>query len=285
MTKTALVTGMDSNANARAICSSLLKHDYQVVATAEDVFTPDSQERRLFDEAHRDLPAVVFEAVDFSSTESLSNLIQRLACRQYDVVINCTTFLALTPDGSLRDEGAEFDVREFSRVLQASVTPVAALCLGLKDQLRPGGSIINVTSSAAKEGAFATISYNASKAAIESLTKSLANVLGPSKGIRANSIAPGWIPPSPDSAADGVVAIANALTPSVARGTPQDVVAAVHYLIGSSFHNGSVLTLDGGVSTSYLPYLLESLQLRGVDMDETIHTLIDLLSDAKKRLV
>ncbi len=117
---------------------------------------------------------------------------------------------------------------------------MAAICIGLKDHIKSGGVIINVTSSAAQEGAFAAISYSASKAAVNSLTKSLANTLGPSRGVRVNSIAPGWIPPSSDVVEEGVMALANALTPSLVAGRPSDVVAAVHYLIAAPFQNGSV---------------------------------------------
>jgi NAD(P)-dependent dehydrogenase (short-subunit alcohol dehydrogenase family) len=200
------------------------------------------------------------------------------------VVINCASILATKSDGGLRNEFVEFDYSEFNRVMQYNVTAVAAICIGLKDHINPGGVIINVTSSAAQEGAFATISYNASKAAVNNLTKSLANTLGPSRGIRVNSIAPGWIPPSSDVAEEGVVALANTLTPSLATGSPDDVVAAVRYLIGASFQNGSIVTVDGGITSSYLAYMLEALQLQGSPTDETIRSLVSLIGQGKRDL-
>ncbi len=282
--KTALVTGIDTNTIARGICVSLLESGYEVIATSEGQYQTGTKERIQFDDANAELPPVTFELGDLSSEEGLSALISRLSSRTYDVLVNCGATLASTPSGSLRNEFHEFDFSEFNRVLQYNVTAVAAICIGLKAHIKPGGAIINLTSSAAQEGAFATISYNASKAAVDSLTRSLANGLGPSKGIRVNSIAPGWIPPSSDVAEEGIVALANALTPSLVAGRPEDVVAAVHYLIGAPFQNGSVLAVDGGITSSYLAYMLEALQLQGISMDDTIQSLVSLITQSKRKL-
>ena len=284
MNRTALLTGMDTSEIARSICASLLVSDYEVVATSEGRYEAGTQDRTQFDAAYAAFPPVAFEAVDFCSEESLSTLISRLSNRTYDVVVNGASTLAAAPDGGVSNEFVAFDYSEFSRVLQYNVTAVAAICIGLKDRIKSGGVIINVTSSAAKEGAFSTLSYNASKAAVNSLTKSLANTFGPSRGVRVNSIAPGWIPPSSDAAADGVVALADALTPSLVAGSPSDVAAAVHYMIAAPFQNGSVLAVDGGITSSYLAYMLESLQSQGVPMDETMQSLVALISQAKRDL-
>lgn len=284
MNKTALITGIDDNAIAKSICVSLLESGYEVVAASEGMYQVGAPDRKQFDADYAKFPAVAFESVDFCSEESLSALVARLSSRDFDVVVNCGAALATKPDGKLRNELAEFDHAEFSRVLQYNVTAVAAICIGLRQRIKPGGAIINITSSAAQEGAFATISYNASKAAVNSLTQSLANTLGPSRGIRVNSIAPGWIPPSSDVADDGVVALANALTPSLVPGKPSDIVSAVHYLIATPFQNGAVLTIDGGLSSSYLVYMLESLQLQGTPMDATIKALVSLIGEQKDHL-
>lgn len=283
MTKAALVTGMDTNVIAKSICSSLRKSGYEVVVASNGRHEAGEEDLQ-FDAANSEIPPVSFEAADFFSEESLAALISRLSNRTYDVIVNCGAVLATAQDGSLRNEYREFDYSEFSRVLQYNVTAVAAICLGLKDNIKPGGVIINVTSGAAQEGAFATISYNASKAAVNSLTRSLANSMGLSRGVRVNGIAPGWIPPSGAVADVGVVALANALTPSLVAGRPEDVVAAVQYLIAAPFQNGSILPVDGGITSSYLVYMLESLQLEGLPMDEKIESLVALIRESKADL-
>jgi NAD(P)-dependent dehydrogenase (short-subunit alcohol dehydrogenase family) len=282
--RVALVTGMDSSAIARSICASLVKSGYEVVATSEGKYESGTEDREQFDADYADYSPVTFESVDFESEQSLMVLISRLSSRSYDLVVNGAATLATVPEGGLRNEATDFDYAEFSRVLQYNVTAVAAICIGLRNSIATKGVIINVTSSAGGEGAFATISYNASKAAVENLTKSLANTLGPSRGIRVNSIAPGWIPPSNDVAAGGVVALANALTPSLTTGDPEHVVAAVHYLIDNEFQNGSVLAVDGGITSSYLVYMLESLQLQGFSVDETLESLATMIAENKRKL-
>jgi NAD(P)-dependent dehydrogenase (short-subunit alcohol dehydrogenase family) len=285
MNKRALVTGIDTNVMARDISLSLLEQGFNIVAVMGGDPENRETELTLFKEQYPFLSGLTLEVVDYYSEASIQNLINGLSNDKFDTLIFCATTLAALPGGGLRNESVDFDYTEFNRVMQYNVSAVAAICYGLKDNIHKGGSIINISTSAAQEGAFATISYNASKAALENLTKSLASTLGIAKGIRANVIAPGWIPPSEDVAAGSVVALANALTPSLVNGKPQDVVAAVHYLINSSFHNGAVFNLDGGITSSYLPYMLESLQLQGKLPDDTMERITTLISGSKDMLL
>ena len=85
-------------------------------------------------------------------------------------------------------------------------------------------------------------------------------------------------------AAEGVVALANALTPSLAGGRPGDVVAGVHYLIAAPFQNGSVLAVDGGITSSYLPTGRKRCNCREYQMEETIQSLVSLITAAKRSL-
>ncbi|MGH3277076.1 MAG: SDR family NAD(P)-dependent oxidoreductase, partial [Streptosporangiaceae bacterium] len=93
--------------------------------------------------------------------------------------------------------------------------------------------------------------YQVSKAAVVSLTRSLAEQLGP-EGIRANTVCPGAIltpmterlyTESPDRRAS-----MEARTPLRRLGTPEDVASAVTFLLssGASFITGIDLVVDGG---------------------------------------
>jgi NAD(P)-dependent dehydrogenase (short-subunit alcohol dehydrogenase family) len=55
-----------------------------------------------------------------------------------------------------------------------------------------GGSIVNMGSNSWMQGAPGLICYTTAKSAVEGLTRSLAREVG-ARGIRVNSIAPGWI--------------------------------------------------------------------------------------------
>jgi NAD(P)-dependent dehydrogenase (short-subunit alcohol dehydrogenase family) len=102
------------------------------------------------------------------------------------------------------------------------------------------GSIINVTSIEAHRAGPGYAIYSAMKAAVESLTRSLALELG-ERGIRVNCIAPDRIPTK------GVGPLVPA-TPLADAGTPDDVAGAAVFLAGdlARFVTGTTLHVDGG---------------------------------------
>lgn len=105
-----------------------------------------------------------------------------------------------------------------------------------------GGSIVNMTSIEAHRAAPGFAVYAAMKAAVASLSKSLALELGP-RLIRVNSIAMDVIPTpglgNPDF---------GTRTPLPVRGTVDDVAAACVFLASDAarFVNGSTIHVDGG---------------------------------------
>ncbi len=103
-----------------------------------------------------------------------------------------------------------------------------------------GGSIVNLTSIEAHRAAPGHAVYAAMKAAVASLTASLALELG-ERGIRVNCIAPDVIP-TPGIGEPPV------RTPLPRRGRVEDVAAAALYLASeaSAFVTGTTLHVDGG---------------------------------------
>lgn len=103
-----------------------------------------------------------------------------------------------------------------------------------------GGSIINITSIEAHRGAPGFAIYSAMKAALTSLTQSLALELG-ARRIRVNCVAPDVIP-TPGIGSPSVD------TPLPDPGDVDDVAGAVIYLASdlSRFVTGSVIHVDGG---------------------------------------
>ncbi|WP_199880774.1 SDR family NAD(P)-dependent oxidoreductase [Bacillus massiliglaciei] len=108
------------------------------------------------------------------------------------------------------------------------------------------GCIVNITSVAGQTGLGSSIAYAASKAAANSLTKSLARVLAPE--VRVNSIAPGvvatrWI----EGHEDQMKELSEA-TPLGRMATPEDIADAVYGLIAHShFVTGEIIRVDGGM--------------------------------------
>jgi NAD(P)-dependent dehydrogenase (short-subunit alcohol dehydrogenase family) len=120
--------------------------------------------------------------------------------------------------------------------------------------LRHGrGKIVNITSVASELGFKNRSAYNASKAGLTMLTKSIALELA-ADGINCNAVAPGVIetPLNRDYFTDPAftkVIVDN--TPAATWGQPTDIGAAVVFLAGpaSDFINGVTIPVDGGWST------------------------------------
>jgi len=110
-----------------------------------------------------------------------------------------------------------------------------------------GGSIINVSSAAARYPKPEVIPYAAAKAGLNAMTQAFAFVWGPS--VRVNSILPGSFLTDISKAWDEDVFAAEAQGYALKRGgRPEEIVGAALYLASdaSSFTTGALLDVDGG---------------------------------------
>jgi 3alpha(or 20beta)-hydroxysteroid dehydrogenase len=145
----------------------------------------------------------------------------------------------------------DVDLAEFDDVLAVNLK---GCLLGLR-ALAPameaggGGSVVNIGSAVAFAGTPGLVAYGMSKWALRGLTRTAAVELGP-RGIRVNSVMPGTIA-TPLAAVPGADRSAwfEAL-PGGRQGEPEDVAAAVGYLLSdaSRYTTGAELTVDGGLS-------------------------------------
>ena len=128
-----------------------------------------------------------------------------------------------------------------------------------------GGSIVHLASTLGLHPAPGTLGYAAAKAALLSAVKTLAAELAPR--VRVNAIAPGGVDtdmirvprlapgePAPVGAAltarvAAEVAALQALHPLGRLGTPEEVSAAVLFLLDAPWITGTVLVVDGGLLT------------------------------------
>lgn len=120
-----------------------------------------------------------------------------------------------------------------------------------------GGSVINIASFVALLGcSVPQDAYTASKGAVIALTKSLAVQFGP-RGVRSNAVCPGpietplmteWLLSDPEAKR-----IRLARNPSGRFGRPEDIVNCGVYLASdeSTWTNGAVIVLDGGITSNY----------------------------------
>ncbi|MGO8689792.1 MAG: SDR family NAD(P)-dependent oxidoreductase [Thermoguttaceae bacterium] len=117
-----------------------------------------------------------------------------------------------------------------------------------------GGSIINISSVAATAAPPTTSVYSGTKAAVNAVTRSLAQELGPRK-IRVNAINPGMVETEGTTSA-GITGDASefrkqtvAHTPLGRIGQPQDIAPAAVYLASadSAWLTGETLYISGGL--------------------------------------
>jgi len=90
----------------------------------------------------------------------------------------------------LCDDITEIDLDNVESTFRSNIIQMFAITKFAVPHMKKGGSIINTASTVAFRGSGSVVDYAASKGAIVTFTKALAQQLGP-KGIRVNSVAPG----------------------------------------------------------------------------------------------
>ena len=122
-----------------------------------------------------------------------------------------------------------------------------------------GGVVINISSTLQMPAVLLQCHAAAAKAAIDSLTRSLALELGP-KNIRVNGVAPGAI-----GETEGLKRLKPKDSPNTADhiplqriGTSQEIAEGILYLIAAEYVTGHTLVIDGGIVLSFPNFTLMS---------------------------
>lgn len=181
----------------------------------------------MFDDSHKVVEEI---AKDFGRIDILVNnagitkdgLMMRMSEQQWDAVINV-------------------NLKSAFNFIHA-VTPIM--------MRQKSGSIINMSSVVGVSGNAGQSNYSASKAGMIGLAKSIAKELG-SRGIRANSIAPGFIITDMTGALSEEVRNEWAKQIPLRRGgTPEDVANAALFLASdlSSYVSGQTIHVCGGMN-------------------------------------
>lgn len=183
--------------------------------------------------------AAAFQA-DLRHLSQIEELVDRVAQRlgPVDILVNSAAIF----------ESAEFiDTSESSWDEQFAVNLKAPFFLARAFACHVGkertGQIVNIADWRAVRPDPHCMAYSLSKAGILAMTKGLALALAPN--IRVNSIAPGAILPPPGRDETYLEKLGGHI-PLQRHGSPDEVAAALLYLVTAQFVTGQVLFVDGG---------------------------------------
>jgi NAD(P)-dependent dehydrogenase (short-subunit alcohol dehydrogenase family) len=244
--RTAVVLGGTSGIG-RALSLGLAQAGADVVATGRRQNLVDT----VADEIERQGRKSLRVASDIAQRSSLERLLADTvaAFGKVDVLVNCAGITKRVPS-------LEINEQDWDAILDTNLTGTLRACqvFGRAMLERGRGSIINIGSLTSFVALYEVAAYAASKAAVASLTKSLAIEWG-SRGVRVNAIAPGVFRTDLNQALlDGTERGRELLTrtPMGRFGKVEELAGAAVFLASdaASFVNGEIIVVDGGFLAS-----------------------------------
>jgi NAD(P)-dependent dehydrogenase (short-subunit alcohol dehydrogenase family) len=202
------------------------------------------------------------------TTSSGADAVTRAALEAYGRIDILVNNVGVFP---YRDGFLSTSIEEWQRVLDINFMSMVRTCLAVLPHMvqQNSGSIVSIASECGRQPDVFFVDYSVSKAAVLSLSKSLANEFG-SKGVRSNVVSPGptrtppWDAPGgfgdslaaeygldKEAAIDHFAKVTRKL-PTGRLGVPRDVAAAVAFLASpiSRQVTGAEHTVNGGSYTA-----------------------------------
>lgn len=249
--RTALVTGSMQNLGLTIACT-LARNHIRVIIHGPDQRTAETARESLSAE----LPDAELEAIgfDLGNPREIEAAFSGMATRGItpDILINNAAHLGLGASGFLEQSPTFFrDVLEVNFFGTFRCSQLAAKAMAA----RGGGDIVMISSLAGTRPIWGRSAYNAGKAALEGLARSMALELG-ALGIRVNSIVPGYVrTPRWEQLDEGVEERRRKNIP-VGHPTDQEEIAqTVLFLVSGATPTltGACIAIDGGLGAQQVP--------------------------------
>lgn len=238
--RVALVTGAATGIG-RAVALRFARRGLAIVVN----YSRSEKEANDTAKAVRELgvPALVYRA-DVADDAAVRQMVTR--CQQefgrLDVLVNNAGTTRFIDHADLEAVTEEV----WDEIMGVNVRGMFQCVRAAADLLRQsGGSVVNITSVAGIQGVGSSIPYAASKAAMNTMTKSLARVFAPT--VRVNAVAPGpvltrWLADHQDMVEQSL-----RLTPLRRAAEPDDIADAVEFLaLDQTLMTGQIVVVDGG---------------------------------------
>lgn len=239
--KVAIVTGAGKNIG-RAIALTLAADGADIVVNGRsDAGLLDAVSKEIEAMGRRALPFVA----DVSREEQVKDLVGKTVAHfgGVDIVVSNAGLRRQTPL-------IEMEFEEWREIMSVALDGAFLLARHTVPEMikRGGGRFVGLSGVSHHAGVPNRVHVNASKAGLEGLIHGMAGELG-QYGITANAIAPGAIDTARGASA-GAMPSALSLDgiPLHRLGTPEEIAAAVRYLVGpgGGYVTGQTLHVNGG---------------------------------------
>lgn len=246
-TRTVLVTGSTSGIGA-ATAQVLAEQGWHVGVTGRDRARGDDVVAGIRERAGQ----ATFIASELTASAEDLRIFARTATEalgtRIDALVHNAALCPAVDTLSLTD--ADLDAALAVNVRAPHVL-TAALAPGMVEN--GGGAIVVIGSWMAHIGHPVVGLYSATKAAQVQLARSWAAEFGP-LGVRVNTVSPGATRTPVNAPTDDVIARITAATPAGRPGTPEEIAAAVAWVISDQarYLHGAELQVDGGITNTRL---------------------------------
>jgi NAD(P)-dependent dehydrogenase (short-subunit alcohol dehydrogenase family) len=237
----ALITGADSGIG-RAVALAFAREGADVAISYLSEERDARETERLVTEAGRKavlLPGDIGES-------SVSKTVARKAIDAFgriDILVNNAAYQRTY------EKFEDIPEDEFEETYRVNVFAMFRLCQAILPQMREGGAIINTGSIQSFDPSPNLIAYASTKAAIVSLTRSLAS-FAMERGVRVNAVAPGpvWTPLIPSTMPTEKVKQFGSKTVFGRAGQPAEIAPIFVFLASdqASYVTGEVYGATGG---------------------------------------